>query len=136
MFLLKSLWKVEQVLSCLQYKLIDLVKHGWRFLLLNFFMFKILLLSKVLLPPIMSLRFLFLLNAKILNAKTEWKRGSAKISFNLDSICKICNFFSIIVSRSVRVLLYVTISAKRSVLAGLTLFGRSFLGTEMSWCVL
>ena len=29
-FLLKALWKVEQVLSCLQHRLIDLVKRGWQ----------------------------------------------------------------------------------------------------------
>ena len=53
--LLKTLGKVEQVLSSLQHRLIDFVKHGWHFPLLNFFTFKIFLLSKTLLPPIMSL---------------------------------------------------------------------------------
>ena len=65
LFLLKILWEAEQGFSFLQQKLIDLVKHGWHFPLLNFFKFKIILLSKALLPRIMSLRFLFLLNAKI-----------------------------------------------------------------------
>ena len=46
----------------------------------------------------MSLRFLFLLNANI--------GGSAKISFNFGSICKICQFLSITVLRSGRVLLF------------------------------
>ena len=105
---LKKLWKVEHVLICLQHRSIDLVKHGWHFPLLNFFTFKIFLLSKTLLPPIMSLRFLFLLNAKT--------GGSAKISFKFGSICKTCQFLSIIVLRSGRVLLYVTVSGKRSVL--------------------
>ena len=110
-FLLKALWKVEEVFSCLQHKLIDLVKHGWHYPLLNFSKFKkfkIFLLSKTLLPPIMSLRFLFLLNAKI--------GGSAKISFNFGSICKICQFLSIINLKSGWVLLHVTVSGKRSVL--------------------
>ena len=68
----------------------------------------------------MSLRFLFLLNAKI--------GGSAKISFNFGSIYKICQFFSIIVLRSGRVLLYVTVSGKHSVLDVLILFSYSFCG--------
>ena len=84
MLLRKALWKVEQDLSCLQHRLIDLVKHGSHFPLLNFFTFKILLLSKTLLPPIMSLRILCLFTVKI--------GGSAKISFKFDSICKICQF--------------------------------------------
>ena len=124
MFLLKALWKIEQVLSCLQHKLIDLVNYGWHFPLLNFFAFKIFLLSKTLLPPIMSFRLLFLLNTKI--------GGSAKISFNFGSICKICQFLSIIVLRSGRVLLYVTVSGKRSVLDVLILFSNSFLGIEIA----
>ena len=49
-FFLKTLWKAEQGFSFLQQKLIDLVKHGWHFPLLNFFTFKICLLSKTLLP--------------------------------------------------------------------------------------
>lgn len=64
-FLLKELWKTEQVWSCLQYRLIDLMKHSW-------------------LPPIMSPKLLFLLNAKI------W--GSSKTSFNFGLICKIRQF--------------------------------------------
>ena len=87
-------------------------------------MFKIVLLSKALLPPIMSLRFLFLLNVKI--------GGSAKISFNFGSICKICQFLSIILLRSGGVLLYVTVSDKRSVLDVLILFSNSFLGIEIA----
>ena len=83
-------------------------------------MFKIFLLSKTLLPPIITPIFLFLLNAKI--------GGSAKTSFNFGSICKICQFLSIIVLRSGRVLLYVTVSGKLSVLDVLTLFSNSFLG--------
>ena len=121
--LLKALWKVEQVLSCLQHKLIDLVKHGWHLPLLNFFTVKMFLLSKTLLPPIMSLRFLFLLNVKI--------GGSAKTSFNFGSICKICQFLWIIVLRSGRVLLHVTVSGERSVLDVLILFSNSFLGIEI-----
>ena len=109
-------------MSCLQHKLTNLVKHGWHFPLLNFFTFKFFLLSKALLPPIMSLRFLFLLNAKM--------GGSAKKNFNFDSICKICQFLSIIVLRSGRVLLYVTVSGKRSVLD--YLFSNSFLGIEIA----
>ena len=111
-------------MSFLQHNLTDLVKHGWRFPLLNFFTFKILLLSKTLLPPIMSLRFLFLLNAKI--------EGSAKVSFNFGSICKICQFLSIIALRSGRVLLYVTVSGKRLILDGLILFSNSILGIEIA----
>ena len=72
----------------------------------------------------MSLSFLFPLNAKI--------GGSAKITFNFDLICKICQFLSIIVLRSGRVLLYVTVSGKRSVLDGLILFSNSFLGIEIA----
>ena len=68
----------------------------------------------------MSLRFLFLLNAKT--------GGSTKISFNFGSICKLCQFLSIIVLRSGRVLLYVTVSGKRSVLDVLILFSYSFHG--------
>ena len=107
-------------MSCLQHRLIDLVKHGWHFPLLNFLTLKFFLLSKSLLPPIMSLRFLFLLNAKI--------GVSAKISFNFGSICKICQYLSIIVLRSGRILLYVTVSGKRSVLDVYILFSNSFLG--------
>ena len=70
-FLLIALLKVEQVLSCLQHRLIDQVKHGWHFSLLNLFTFKMFLLSKTLLPlRFLLLSFLLLLNAKI--------RGSAK----------------------------------------------------------
>ena len=111
-------------MSCLEHRLTDLVKHGWHFPLLNLFTFKIFLLSKTLLPSIMSPRFLFLLNAKI--------GGSAKISFNFGSICKICQFLSIIVLRSGRVLLYVTVSGKRSVLDVLILLSNSFLGIEIA----
>ena len=72
----------------------------------------------------MSIMFLFLLNAKI--------GGSAKISFNFGSICKIGQFLSIIVLRSGRVLLYVTVSGKRSMLHVLILFSNSFLGIEIA----
>ena len=72
----------------------------------------------------MSLRFLFLLNAK--------NGGSAKISFNFRSICQICQFLSITVLRSGRVLLYVTASGKRAVLDVLILFGNSFIGTVIA----
>ena len=68
----------------------------------------------------MSLRFLFLLNAKI--------GGSAKISFNFGSTCKIMPIFSIIALRSGRALLYVTVSGKRSVLDVLILSSNSLLG--------
>ena len=61
--------------------------------------------------------------------------GSAKISFNFGSICKICQFLSIIVLRSGRVLLYVTVSGKRSVLDVLILFSNSFLGIEIVWLI-
>ena len=82
-FLLKTLWRVEHVLICLKCRTIDLVRHGWDFPLLNFFTFKIFLLSKTLLPLIM---FLLLLNVKI--------GGSAKNSFSFDSVCKMCQFLS------------------------------------------
>ena len=73
----------------------------------------------------MSLRFLFLLNAKT--------GGSAKISFKFGSICKTCQFLSIIVLRSGRVLLYVTVSGKSSVLDVVNvLFSNSFLGIEIA----
>ena len=62
----------------------------------------------------------------LLNAKTG---GSAKISFNFGSICKICQFLSIVL-RSGRVLLYVTVNGKRSVLDVLILFSNSILGIE------
>ena len=120
MFLLKALWKFKQFLSCLQHRIIDLVKHCSHFSLLTFFTFKIPLLSKTLLPSIMSLSFLFLLTAKL--------GGSANVFYNFGSICKICQFLSIIVLRSGRVLLYVTVSGKRSVLDVLILFSNSFLG--------
>ena len=50
----------------------------------------------------------FLLNAKI--------GGSAEVSFNFCTMCEISQFLSIIVLRSGRVLLYVPVSGKRSVL--------------------
>ena len=68
----------------------------------------------------MSLSFLFLLNAKI--------GVLAKISFNFGSICKICQFLSMFVLSSGRILLYVTVSGKRSVLDVLILFSNSFHG--------
>ena len=77
--------------------------------------------------PTLSLRFLFLLNVKT--------GGSAKISFDFGSICKICQFLSIIVLRSGRVLLYVTVSVKRSVLDVLILFSNSFLVIARLFCV-
>ena len=86
--------------------------------LLYFFAFKILL-SKTLLSLIVS-QTLFLLNTKI--------GGSAKISFNFGSIYKICQFLSIIVLRSGRVLLHATVSGKRYVLDVLILFNNAFLG--------
>ena len=122
-FLLKALWKVEQVLSCLQHRLIDLLKRGWHFPMLNLSCYQNLF--KTLLPPIMSPMFLFLLNAKI--------GGSAKMSFNFVSTCKIGQFLSIIVLRSGRVLLYVTVSGKSSVLDVVNvLFSNSFLGIEIA----
>ena len=72
----------------------------------------------------MSLRFLFLLNTKI--------GGSAKFYLNFGSICKICQFLTIIVLKSGRVLLHVTVSGKRSVLDVLILFSKSFLGIEIA----
>ena len=72
----------------------------------------------------MSLRFLFLLNVKI--------GGSAKMLFNFGSICKICQFLPIIVLRSIRAMLYVSESGKRSVLDVLILFSNSFLGIEIA----
>ena len=75
----------------------------------------------------MSLRFLFLLNAKI--------GGSAKISFNFGSISKICQFLSINVLRSGRVLLYVTVSGKHSELDVLILFSNSFLKIIIAWLI-
>ena len=50
------------------------------------------------------------------------------MSFSFASICKICQFSSTIVLRSRRVLLYVTVGGKRSVLDVLILFSNSFLG--------
>ena len=97
------------------------------FSFVKFVYVQIVFLSKTLLPPIMSLRFLFLLNAKI--------GGSAKISFNFGSICKICQFLSITVLTSGRVLLYVTVSGKRSVLDVLILFNNFFLGIEIAWLI-
>ena len=72
----------------------------------------------------MSLRFLFLLNTKI--------GGSAKFYLNFGSICKICQFLTIIVLKSGRVLLHVTVSGKGSVLDVLILFSKSFLGIEIA----
>ena len=77
------------------------------------------MLSKTLLPLIMSLSFLFFVNAKI--------GGSAKILFNFGSICRICQVLSIIVLRSGRVLLCVTVSGKCSVLDVLILLVTHFL---------
>ena len=110
--------KLSKFWVVLQHRLIDLVKHGSHFCLLNFFTFKILLLSKTLSPLVMSLRFLFLLNTKI--------GGSIKMSFNFGSICK---FLSIIVLRSGRVLLQAKVSNKLSVLDIFILFSNSFLRT-------
>ena len=45
---------------------------------------------------------------------------------------KYVNFFSIIVLRSGRVLLYVTVTGKSSVLDVLILFSNFFLGTELA----
>ena len=118
MFLLKALWKVEQVLSFLQHRVKDLAKHGWHFPLLNLFTFKFFLLSKTFLPPIISLKVFF--------------SFSAKISFNFGWICKICQFLSMIVLRSGRVLLYKTVSSKRSVLDVLILFSDSIRGIEIA----
>ena len=99
------------------------MRHGRHFPLLNFFTFKeFFLLPKTLLPPGMSLRFFFL-NAKI--------GGSAKISFYFGAIFKICQFLSIIVLSLGRVLLYVTVSGKCSVLDVLILFSNSFFGIEI-----
>ena len=58
--------------------------------------------------------------------------GSAKIFFSFVSICKICQFLSIIALRSGRVLLYATVSGKRSVIDVLILFSNSFLGIEIT----
>ena len=121
LFLLEALWKVEQVLSCLQHRLTDLVKHGWHFPVFNSLRSKFFCYRKPCYHPIMPLRFLFLLNTKF--------GGSARISFHFGSICKICQFFSIIVLSSGRVLLWVTVSGKRSVLDVLFLFNNSFLGS-------
>ena len=71
----------------------------------------------------MSLGFLFLLNPI---------GGSAKIYFNFGSIFKISQFFTITVLRSARVLLYVTVNGKRSVLDVLILFSNSILGIEIA----
>ena len=71
----------------------------------------------------MSLRFFFFLNAKI--------GGSAKISFELGSVCKIPQFLSIVL-RSGRVLLYITVSGKRSILDVLILFSNWFFGIEIA----
>ena len=68
----------------------------------------------------MFLRFLLLLNAKI--------GGSAKIYFMFGSIYKICQYLSIIVLRSGRVLLSVAVNGKRSVLDVLILFSNSSFG--------
>ena len=67
----------------------------------------------------MSLQFLLLLNAKI--------GGSAKKNFDFGSICKICQFLSISVLRSGRVLLYVPVSGKRSVVDALNFFSNRSL---------
>ena len=79
----------------------------------------------------MSLRLLFLLNAKI--------GGSAKIPFNFGSICNnmpiFRNYRFVIILRSGRVLLYATVCGKRSVLDVLILFGNSFLGIEIAWLI-
>ena len=75
----------------------------------------------------MSLRFLFLSNAYI--------GGTGKISSNFGSICKICQFLSVIVLRLGRVLLYVTVGGKCSVLDVLILFSNSFLGIVIEWLI-
>ena len=80
---------------------------------------------KNLVTPNYVLRFFFF----VLDAKIG---GSAKISFSFVSICKICQFLSIIVLRSGRVLLYVTVSGKLSVIDVLILFSNSFLGIEIA----
>ena len=97
------------------------MKNGLHFSLLNFFMFKIILLSKTLLPSCYPLRILFLLKPKLIVQK--------KHLFIFGSICKTGTFLStFFVLRSDRVLLYVTVSGKRSVLDALILFSNSFLG--------
>ena len=61
--------------------------------------------------------------------------GSIKVFVNFGSICKICQFMSIIVLRSGRVLLYVTVSGKLSVLDALILLSKSFRGIEIAWLI-
>ena len=61
--------------------------------------------------------------------------GSAKIGVNFDSVCKLCQFLSIIVLSSGKVLLYITVSGKRSVLDVLILFSNSFLGIVIAWLI-
>ena len=107
-------------MSCLQHRLIDLVKHGWHFLLLNFFTFKIFFVTKNLVTPDYVSKIFVSFECQ------NWR--NSKISFNFGSICKICYFLSIIVLRSGRFLLYVTASGKYSILDVLILFSNSFLG--------
>ena len=57
---------------------------------------------------------------------------SAKISFRFGSISEVCKFLSVIVARLGRILLYVTVSGKCSVLDNLILFSDSFLGMEIA----
>ena len=121
LFLLKALWKFEQDLSCLQHRLIDLVKQYWHFTLSNLISSKFSCYQKPFSIRFFDPnRFFFLFNAKI--------GGTAKISVNFDSICKICEFLSIIVLRSGSVLLYLTVSGKGSLIDVLISFSNSFLG--------
>ena len=105
-----TLEKAAQVLSCLQCRLIDLVKRGWHFPLLNVLTFKIVLLSKTLLSTIMSPRFLFLM----------------KFLSTLVQFIKYANFW---------VLLYVTVSRNRWPLDVLILFSYSFLRIVTAWLI-
>ena len=78
---------------------------------------------KNLVTPDYVFKVCFFLNAKI--------GGSAKISFELGSVCKMPQFLSIVL-RSGRVLLYITVSGKRSILDVLILFSNWFLGIEIA----
>ena len=97
-FLLKALWKVEQVLSCLQHRLIDLVKHGWHFPLLNLFTFKIFCYKKPYYHRLCLKGFGFFWMPKL---EVQQKFLSILVQF-----VKYANFCQIIFLRSDRILRY------------------------------
>ena len=121
--LLKTLWKVEQVLSRLQ-QVNWSRKTGLAFPFANFLFIQNFFVIENLVTPDYVFKVVVSLECQ------NWR--FSKISFNFDSIGKIWQFLSIILLKSDIVLLQVTVSGKRSVLDTLFLYSNSFLGIAMA----